>query len=82
VEVEFGGNRSGVWVQCGRVREAMSYEQQYPNQTPSGRDGYGNPTYERYTPDYAYEAPTGRDAYGNATYDASSQAPYGGTNEG
>jgi hypothetical protein len=60
----------------------MSYEQGYAYQEPSGRDGYGNPMYERYTADYAYEAPTGRDSYGNATYDASSQAPYGGANEG
>jgi hypothetical protein len=93
--VDLGGGRKGVWEGVGRefgresefgfrVRERgrMSYEPSYGYQQPSGRDGYGNATYERYAPDYAYEAPTGRDSYGNATYDASSQESYGGTNEG
>lgn len=38
------------------------------NGSYSGKDSYGNSTYERTQPSYAYENATGRDGYGNPTY--------------
>ena len=39
---------------------------------PGGRDGAGNPTYERYNQNYAYEMPKEHNAYGVPVYESPS----------
>ena len=58
-----GGSNSG-----GGGNRNWNYEPNYAYKTSSGRDVYGNDTYNRYNANYAYENPTGRDAYGNPNY--------------
>ena len=43
-------------------------KENYYGQEPSGRDGYGDPTYERQNPNHWGEMPSGRNGYGVPIY--------------
>jgi hypothetical protein len=46
------------------------WEPSYEGQNPSGRDSYGNPTYEpQYVPQYQGQISYERDSYGSPIYD-------------
>ena len=49
-------------------KPGYGYTENYYGQEPNGRDGYGNPTYERQKPNHWGEMPTDYDGYGNPIY--------------
>ena len=53
-------------------KKDWNYEPNYAYQMPGGRDGAGNPTYERYNQNYAYEMPKEHNAYGVPVYESPS----------
>ena len=56
----------------GNEKKDWNYEPNYAYQMPGGRDGAGNPTYERYNQNYAYEMPKEHNAYGVPVYESPS----------
>ena len=49
-------------------KPSYGYTENYYGQEPNGRDGYGNPTYERQKQNHYGEICYEKDGYGNPIY--------------